>query len=150
MIGCDKCDDWYHWLCVGITSEPAENTDWYCPRCVLKNLKISKKDKDKTPGKRGRPPKRWIRKKFRQYKKRDYFGAQKKIPVSEEFVLIFCLGIRVHMILLSLFSRKYCKRIKYLVSSENRMTLLFVSMFFYKNIVGYIKATFYIYFRSVL
>jgi len=20
MIGCDTCDDWYHWLCVGITS----------------------------------------------------------------------------------------------------------------------------------
>ena len=57
MIGCDKCDDWYHWACVGITSEPAENTDWYCPRCVLKN---QKKDKDrKTPAsKRGRPSKR--------------------------------------------------------------------------------------------
>jgi transcription initiation factor TFIID subunit 3 len=60
MIGCDKCDDWYHWLCVGITSEPAENTDWYCPRCVLKNLKNTKDKKggsssSASGGKRGRP-----------------------------------------------------------------------------------------------
>jgi len=36
MIGCDKCDDWYHWLCVGINAEPSENQDWFCPRCVTK------------------------------------------------------------------------------------------------------------------
>jgi len=36
MIGCDQCDDWYHWLCVGITSEPLENQDWFCTRCVAK------------------------------------------------------------------------------------------------------------------
>merc|ERR1712212_358028 len=36
MIGCDQCDDWYHWLCVGINSEPSENQDWFCTRCMAK------------------------------------------------------------------------------------------------------------------
>ncbi|CAJ0557881.1 unnamed protein product, partial [Mesorhabditis spiculigera] len=25
MVGCDTCDDWYHWACVGITVEPRPN-----------------------------------------------------------------------------------------------------------------------------
>lgn len=33
MIGCDKCDDWFHWPCVGIKSDPLPDVDWYCPRC---------------------------------------------------------------------------------------------------------------------
>ena len=33
MIGCDGCDGWYHWPCVGITSEPT-NDEWYCPNCA--------------------------------------------------------------------------------------------------------------------
>ncbi|CAF1117572.1 unnamed protein product, partial [Didymodactylos carnosus] len=33
MIACDLCDDWYHWDCVGITEEPLENVNWYCPKC---------------------------------------------------------------------------------------------------------------------
>ena len=56
MIGCDECDDWYHWICVGIQQEPADNQDWFCPRCVQK--KTSMYIERKTPGKRGRPPKR--------------------------------------------------------------------------------------------
>ena len=32
MIGCDVCDDWYHWVCVNIVEEPGDE-DWYCPRC---------------------------------------------------------------------------------------------------------------------
>ena len=32
MIGCDSCDDWYHWVCVNIHQEPADE-DWFCPRC---------------------------------------------------------------------------------------------------------------------
>jgi len=36
MIGCDQCDDWYHWLCVGINAEPSENQDWFCSRCMAK------------------------------------------------------------------------------------------------------------------
>jgi transcription initiation factor TFIID subunit 3 len=36
MIGCDGCDDWYHWLCVGINLEPEPNQQWYCQRCVAK------------------------------------------------------------------------------------------------------------------
>ena len=45
----------YHWMCVGIQSEPADNQDWFCPRCVAK--KTSMYLERKTPGKRGRPPK---------------------------------------------------------------------------------------------
>ena len=57
MIGCDECDDWYHWwvtrrshapvssqhsvslttcsccrTCVGITQEPPEDESWFCPK----------------------------------------------------------------------------------------------------------------------
>lgn len=56
MIGCDdKCDDWYHWNCVGIQQEPADNEDWFCPRCVAKKSSVFLDRK--SPGKRGRPPK---------------------------------------------------------------------------------------------
>ncbi|KAK3858628.1 hypothetical protein Pcinc_035186 [Petrolisthes cinctipes] len=34
MIGCDTCDDWYHWVCVGIQVPPSDDVNWYCPRCV--------------------------------------------------------------------------------------------------------------------
>ncbi|XP_038259520.1 transcription initiation factor TFIID subunit 3 [Dermochelys coriacea] len=40
MIGCDDCDDWYHWLCVGITAAPPEEMQWFCSKCASK-----KKDK---------------------------------------------------------------------------------------------------------
>ncbi|XP_065316920.1 uncharacterized protein LOC135925491 isoform X3 [Gordionus sp. m RMFG-2023] len=38
MIGCDSCDDWYHWVCVNITEAPAENENWYCSRCLAKSI----------------------------------------------------------------------------------------------------------------
>ncbi|XP_063960195.1 uncharacterized protein LOC135155224 [Lytechinus pictus] len=37
MIGCDKCDDWFHGDCVGVT--PGENLNidkYYCPPCSSK------------------------------------------------------------------------------------------------------------------
>uniref|UniRef100_H0XQP6 Transcription initiation factor TFIID subunit 3 n=1 Tax=Otolemur garnettii TaxID=30611 RepID=H0XQP6_OTOGA len=40
MIGCDDCDDWYHWPCVGVVAAPPEETQWFCPKCASK-----KKDK---------------------------------------------------------------------------------------------------------
>ncbi|KAK2704697.1 transcription initiation factor TFIID subunit 3-like [Artemia franciscana] len=36
MIGCDECDDWYHWVCVGIRVAPSESENWYCQRCLAK------------------------------------------------------------------------------------------------------------------
>ncbi|XP_043069605.1 uncharacterized protein Taf3 isoform X2 [Drosophila bipectinata] len=36
MIGCDGCDAWYHWTCVGITIAPKDNDDWYCRICITK------------------------------------------------------------------------------------------------------------------
>lgn len=37
MIGCDGCDAWYHWICVGIKEPPNKNDDWFCRVCILKN-----------------------------------------------------------------------------------------------------------------
>lgn len=46
MIGCDECDDWYHWVCVGIRVPPSETESWFCQRCVAKK-QGSFKDKKK-------------------------------------------------------------------------------------------------------
>ncbi|KAH9510176.1 hypothetical protein Btru_043652 [Bulinus truncatus] len=35
MVGCDQCDNWYHWPCVGITEAPTEE-HWYCAKCLPK------------------------------------------------------------------------------------------------------------------
>ena len=32
MVACDNCDEWFHFPCVGLESEPVG--DWYCPTCV--------------------------------------------------------------------------------------------------------------------
>ena len=33
-IGCDRCNDWFHGSCVGITKQEADSIDTYlCPRC---------------------------------------------------------------------------------------------------------------------
>lgn len=39
MIGCDNCEEWYHWTCVGIKADPEEDS-WFCPRCTDKQRKI--------------------------------------------------------------------------------------------------------------
>nr|CAB3266795.1 transcription initiation factor TFIID subunit 3 [Phallusia mammillata] len=44
MIGCDKCDGWYHWPCVRITQEPPESEEWYCPSCAKQKQKLKKKN----------------------------------------------------------------------------------------------------------
>ncbi|XP_050527635.1 transcription initiation factor TFIID subunit 3-like [Daktulosphaira vitifoliae] len=47
MIGCDGCDAWYHWVCVGIQCPP-DCAVWYCMTCLaVKRAAVSK---------RGRPP----------------------------------------------------------------------------------------------
>lgn len=43
MIGCDLCDDWYHFACMGIEHEPAEEEKWFCPRCTKKKGEKGKK-----------------------------------------------------------------------------------------------------------
>ncbi|XP_055342775.1 transcription initiation factor TFIID subunit 3-like [Paramacrobiotus metropolitanus] len=45
MVGCDDCDDWFHWTCVGLLSEPTVEK-WYCPRCL--NRRTSKKNSKKS------------------------------------------------------------------------------------------------------
>ncbi|XP_066253840.1 transcription initiation factor TFIID subunit 3 [Euwallacea similis] len=53
MIGCDGCDAWYHWVCVGIQVPPDDNENWYCKPCLAKknenfqDKKKKRKKKDK-------------------------------------------------------------------------------------------------------
>lgn len=42
MIGCDSCDEWYHYVCVGIKSEPDEDS-WFCPPCTEKQKKFEER-----------------------------------------------------------------------------------------------------------
>ncbi|XP_072291989.1 transcription initiation factor TFIID subunit 3 [Eucyclogobius newberryi] len=49
MIGCDDCDDWYHWPCVGLMAAPPEDQAWFCIKC-------SSKKKDKKHKKRKHKP----------------------------------------------------------------------------------------------
>lgn len=41
MIGCDKCDEWYHWQCVGILTAPKPEANWMCTRCKKKKQTVS-------------------------------------------------------------------------------------------------------------
>lgn len=49
MIGCDGCDDWYHWACVGIKEDPPEEESWFCFRCIERQKAIENKVKKKSP-----------------------------------------------------------------------------------------------------
>ncbi|XP_055703576.1 transcription initiation factor TFIID subunit 3 isoform X2 [Phlebotomus papatasi] len=40
MIGCDGCDAWYHWVCVGIQVPPDATEDWYCRVCIVKKQEM--------------------------------------------------------------------------------------------------------------
>ena len=57
MIGCDICEEWYHWVCVGIKIDPEEDS-WFCPRCKDKQMKmeqlIQKQGGSSVAGKRKR------------------------------------------------------------------------------------------------
>ena len=48
MIGCDKCDEWYHPACVGLdisTIPDIETYDFTCPPCKAQAEKKSHKKK---------------------------------------------------------------------------------------------------------
>ncbi|KAJ8938607.1 hypothetical protein NQ314_011415 [Rhamnusium bicolor] len=47
MIGCDGCDAWYHWVCVGIQVPPDENENWYCKPCLCRKNEDLQSDKKK-------------------------------------------------------------------------------------------------------
>ncbi|XP_067636549.1 uncharacterized protein Taf3 [Eurosta solidaginis] len=47
MIGCDKCDAWYHWICVGICIAPKDNEDWFCRVCITRKKGIHASDKNR-------------------------------------------------------------------------------------------------------
>ncbi|VDO39102.1 unnamed protein product [Onchocerca flexuosa] len=39
MVGCDACDNWFHWNCVGLLVAPPDDAPWYCQNCAKKKLK---------------------------------------------------------------------------------------------------------------
>jgi hypothetical protein len=43
MIGCDHCDQWFHWLCVGIQVAPGDHEKWFCRRCKKHESFVKKK-----------------------------------------------------------------------------------------------------------
>lgn len=46
-IGCDRCDDWYHGSCVGVTKSEADRMDTYvCPVCRQKESVVTGDDAD--------------------------------------------------------------------------------------------------------
>ncbi|GFR73512.1 transcription initiation factor TFIID subunit 3 [Elysia marginata] len=53
MIGCDMCDNWYHWPCVGITEAPPEEQQWFCPKCLPKTKATASRGRGRPRG-RGR------------------------------------------------------------------------------------------------
>uniref|UniRef100_A0A914CWA2 PHD-type domain-containing protein n=1 Tax=Acrobeloides nanus TaxID=290746 RepID=A0A914CWA2_9BILA len=34
MVACDTCDNWFHYECVGLTTNPDEDAPWYCKKCL--------------------------------------------------------------------------------------------------------------------
>ncbi|XP_018560819.1 transcription initiation factor TFIID subunit 3 [Anoplophora glabripennis] len=52
MIGCDGCDAWYHWVCVGIQVPPDENENWYCKPCLCRKNEDLQSDKKRKRKKR--------------------------------------------------------------------------------------------------
>lgn len=57
MIGCDGCDCWYHWVCVGISEEPGSAEDWFCKRCAAKREAMALAGEPTHSKKRGRKSK---------------------------------------------------------------------------------------------
>ncbi|XP_066584595.1 transcription initiation factor TFIID subunit 3 isoform X2 [Prorops nasuta] len=47
MVGCDACDAWYHWVCVGMQVPPATTENWYCRFCIAKKQEQQHHDKKK-------------------------------------------------------------------------------------------------------
>ena len=43
MIGCDFCDEWYHYNCLNLTKAEAKELtkkEWTCPNCEFKSSGI--------------------------------------------------------------------------------------------------------------
>ncbi|XP_073832908.1 TBP-associated factor 3 [Musca autumnalis] len=52
MIGCDGCDAWYHWVCVGIIVAPKDNEDWFCRVCITRKKGLHGSDKKRKRNKK--------------------------------------------------------------------------------------------------
>ncbi|VDM28434.1 unnamed protein product [Toxocara canis] len=56
MVGCDACDNWFHWSCVGLLVAPPLDVPWYCQSCAKKNAKRSSSSGKGAPG--GKKPRK--------------------------------------------------------------------------------------------
>lgn len=43
MVCCDKCDEWYHYKCIGVTEDSLKK-EYYCPRCLNNSRQCGKPD----------------------------------------------------------------------------------------------------------
>lgn len=48
MVACSRCSDWYHFRCIKILDYP-ENLNWWCKRCVYREILVEKYDKAHFP-----------------------------------------------------------------------------------------------------
>uniref|UniRef100_A0A0K0FXR5 Transcription initiation factor TFIID subunit 3 (inferred by orthology to a human protein) n=1 Tax=Strongyloides venezuelensis TaxID=75913 RepID=A0A0K0FXR5_STRVS len=46
MVGCDTCECWYHFHCVGLIVAPAEHESWFCEDCLKKEKNKERKRKN--------------------------------------------------------------------------------------------------------
>ncbi|CEF68126.1 Transcription initiation factor TFIID subunit 3 [Strongyloides ratti] len=46
MVGCDTCECWYHFHCVGLIVAPAEHESWFCEDCLKKEKNKDRKRKN--------------------------------------------------------------------------------------------------------
>lgn len=55
MICCDKCEQWFHWSCVGVKKDPG-NDPWFCTSCKDKQKKDEKQFESVKKKRTNEPP----------------------------------------------------------------------------------------------
>lgn len=40
-IACDECNQWYHFICVGLEQEPSDDESWFCRKCIKRQAQIA-------------------------------------------------------------------------------------------------------------
>ncbi|KAF8817783.1 PHD-finger domain-containing protein [Cardiosporidium cionae] len=38
MVGCDACNNWFHFECVNYNATGSEDAAWFCPQCIATGL----------------------------------------------------------------------------------------------------------------
>jgi len=81
MIGCDKCEEWYHGDCIDITEEESRFIKkFFCPRCREKDPSLTIKYKQKKLDQAGKDVSRKIKK---EKKKQEQKSKEKEVPAPQ-------------------------------------------------------------------